>query len=590
MDFSSFPAPHGYPPLQHLVRPEQIPRLANIQEEQKATYIRGVTTLWEQIKTKPPESNEYQLAYKKLHEASETLKKRMNQVRAAQNGPRPASQGQPTVDVRPAVQPPGQVPPGQAPEQFSRAVLDNVQKFNFVAPREIVAQGHERQQMWLRNSRQQYAKFLQTYETSQIKLRELNVLQQNKEGKTITAQDAQHLNNYRNQYTETGQRAKEWLTKFNAQQESIKKQAGSVGAAGADATRGQAPVVPAAERPASVLEPQASHTSTATNTMSDHQGQPHTVSSALDAARNHSNSASRPEPIVGNGGQANQGPVNSSSSTKAPEGQAAAEHSQSHQNMNTASSAPPQYHSPQISNPATNTSHGPHPLTHQAAITQSAQKYSQHNYQSPASQSASHAHPQMSGREPQNNNLKMPIPKDLKVPQPQPVTMGPARPTFTGGASNGAMGPMGQPAIQKTPGFVLEDGDRVLGRKKLEELVRQVTGGVDGEEGETLTAAAEEVRFCSESIILFRQTLLDVADDFVDQVVTAACKLAKLRSSQTLELRDIQLVLERNYNIRIPGYASDELRTVKKVQPTPGWTQKLAAVQAAKVTGGKENI
>lgn len=83
--------------------------------------------------------------------------------------------------------------------------------------------------------------------------------------------------------------------------------------------------------------------------------------------------------------------------------------------------------------------------------------------------------------------------------------------------------------------------------------------------------------------------MLDVADDFVDQVVTAACKLAKLRSSQTLELRDIQLVLERNYNIRIPGYASDELRTVKKVQPTPGWTQKLAAVQAAKVTGGKSD-
>ena len=76
----------------------------------------------------------------------------------------------------------------------------------------------------------------------------------------------------------------------------------------------------------------------------------------------------------------------------------------------------------------------------------------------------------------------------------------------------------------------------------------------------------------------------------MDQVVTAACKLAKLRTSQTLELRDIQLVLERNYNIRIPGYASDELRTVKKVQPTPQWTQKLAAVQAAKVTGGKGDI
>lgn len=63
--------------------------------------------------------------------------------------------------------------------------------------------------------------------------------------------------------------------------------------------------------------------------------------------------------------------------------------------------------------------------------------------------------------------------------------------------------------------------------------------------------------------------------------------MAKLRQSSTLELRDIQLVLERNYNIRVPGYASDELRTVRKVQPTQAWTQKLSAVQAAKVTGGK---
>ena len=78
-----------------------------------------------------------------------------------------------------------------------------------------------------------------------------------------------------------------------------------------------------------------------------------------------------------------------------------------------------------------------------------------------------------------------------------------------------------------------------------------------------------------------------MADEFVDNVVTSACRLAKLRQSPQLELRDIQLILERNYNIRVPGYASDELRTVKKIQPTTAWTQKMSAVQAAKVTGGK---
>jgi transcription initiation factor TFIID subunit 12 len=75
-----------------------------------------------------------------------------------------------------------------------------------------------------------------------------------------------------------------------------------------------------------------------------------------------------------------------------------------------------------------------------------------------------------------------------------------------------------------------------------------------------------------------------MADDFVDEVCTAACRLAKLRPSSALDIRDIQLVLERNYNIRIPGFSSDDLRTVKKPHPTAGWTQKMSAVQAAKVT------
>jgi transcription initiation factor TFIID subunit 12 len=81
--------------------------------------------------------------------------------------------------------------------------------------------------------------------------------------------------------------------------------------------------------------------------------------------------------------------------------------------------------------------------------------------------------------------------------------------------------------------------------------------------------------------------MLQMADDFVDDVITAACRLAKLRQSSSLEIKDIQLVLERNYNMRISGFSTDDLRTVKKPQPTQGWTQKMSAIQAAKVTQGK---
>ncbi|KAL8760442.1 MAG: hypothetical protein Q9199_000066 [Rusavskia elegans] len=552
----AFPPPAGLPTLQTLVRPDQIPKLANIPDERKPTYIQGVTTLWETIKSKPSDSQEYLQAYKKLHEVSESLKKAMNQVRAAgQNGSRPNSQSQPQPDARPAGQQPGQVPPAQAQERFSQKVMDNVRGQNFIVPPEVLVQGNQRAQTWLQESKQRYALWLQKYETSQLKLQELKLVAQQKEGK-LTAQEAQHFNNYKVQHENNHQQASAWLKKFLAQQAGLRKQAENPNASTVEAAApGQTATAPSSEQATSLVEPQVSHTNAIVNTVSDHQGQPHTISSALDAARNHPSSAARPGSSAGTGGPTNQASINQAATTHATDGQTTAEHSHTHQNTNPASTAPPQYHSSQAPTVATNVHQVPHPLSHQAAVTQSAEKYSQHTYQNPAGPNSTHAHPPMSGRDSQNNNHKMPIPKELKHPPPQAVAMSPARPTLTGGPSNGAMGSLGQPAIQKQPSYVLDgEGERVLGRKKLEDL-----------------------------------TLLDVADDFVDQVVTAACKLAKLRSSQTLELRDIQLVLERNYNIRIPGYASDELRTVKKVQPTPGWTQKLAAVQAAKVTGGKSD-
>jgi len=85
----------------------------------------------------------------------------------------------------------------------------------------------------------------------------------------------------------------------------------------------------------------------------------------------------------------------------------------------------------------------------------------------------------------------MAIPKNLNVSTPEPVSMPASRPSLSGGPSHGAMGMMGQPAIQKHPGYVLEgEGQRVLSKKMLDILVRQVTGGG---EGEMLTPDAEEV-------------------------------------------------------------------------------------------------
>ncbi|KAI5302475.1 hypothetical protein KEM56_000669 [Ascosphaera pollenicola] len=173
-----------------------------------------------------------------------------------------------------------------------------------------------------------------------------------------------------------------------------------------------------------------------------------------------------------------------------------------------------------------------------------------------------------SDKDKQGNNQ----PRALDVKPVLPVQMPPARPTLTGGPGNTGFGVMGQPAVQKHPGYVIEsEGQRVLSKKMLDVLVRQVTGGG---EAEGLTPDAEEF-------------ILHMADDFVDDVVTSACRLAKLRTSSTLDIRDIQLILERNYNMRISGFSADDLRTVRKPNPTPSWAAKMSAVQAAKMTQGR---
>ena len=90
----------------------------------------------------------------------------------------------------------------------------------------------------------------------------------------------------------------------------------------------------------------------------------------------------------------------------------------------------------------------------------------------------------------------MPIPKQLHeraAALPQPVPVAPGRPTLSGGPSNAGNGVLSQPVLARTPGYNMEgEGDRVLSKKKLDELVRQVTGGGQGE-GEGLAPDVEEV-------------------------------------------------------------------------------------------------
>ena len=75
---------------------------------------------------------------------------------------------------------------------------------------------------------------------------------------------------------------------------------------------------------------------------------------------------------------------------------------------------------------------------------------------------------------------------------------------------------------------------------------------------------------------------MELVDEFIDTIATTACKMAKLRGSDTLDIKDIQVILERNWNIRIPGYSADDIRTVRKFNPAQGYHHKMGALIAQK--------
>nr|XP_006822367.1 PREDICTED: transcription initiation factor TFIID subunit 12-like [Saccoglossus kowalevskii] len=75
-----------------------------------------------------------------------------------------------------------------------------------------------------------------------------------------------------------------------------------------------------------------------------------------------------------------------------------------------------------------------------------------------------------------------------------------------------------------TPGRISPEGNQILTKRRLHDLVKEV------DPNEQLDEDVEEL-------------LLQIADDFIENVVTSACQLAKHRKSSTVEVKDVQLHL-----------------------------------------------
>ncbi|KAI5954613.1 TAF12 [Candida jiufengensis] len=175
----------------------------------------------------------------------------------------------------------------------------------------------------------------------------------------------------------------------------------------------------------------------------------------------------------------------------------------------------------------------------------------------------------------------IPISSSVNIKPPTMVTFNSltnTRPTLTGGAANSLSILLDTPAITKLPTFDLEggkstiDSGRILNKRKLQDIISTV--GVDEGDGKTtIDGNVEEV-------------LLDLADEFIYSVTSFACRLAKHRKVDSIDAKDIQLHLEKNWNIKIPGYAMDEIRSTRKFQPSVSYNQKVSGVEISKAVNG----
>jgi hypothetical protein len=485
MDASAQGRPTQAAPHQQasLIRPEQVSRLPQLTPVQKQQYEGLVRKCWEALNSLPQGEQKYNEAYQHLVRTSQTLmqgmknyqqaaKQRHMQQQQQQQQAAQAAQQQQQAQAQAQAQAgvPGQQQ-SQQPQnnsvQFTQLMPDIQNKVNdqsFYYPPAMI-EGTRQAEDWLREAKARFGQALQRLQVARTKKAEFQ----------RQAQQMEVFNSKLAQCSKAITESQTFMEKFKAQQNEFRN-----------------------AQPSQQFQKQQAQAET-----QDHSGgqggsmanlqpgvgpgqgpQAHAISSAVSAAASARNQQ--------------QAQVAQQGAGPTQPGQAG-----SPVNPNAASGPTPAQGVTPIKTEVTNasgsqsTAHGeaplsagPRPSSH-SGLPQSA-------LQQHPSSSSIHAHPLSASINGSKPVTAQAITKNLQVSEPKQVQMPAARPTLNGGAGVGAPGQLGQPALATLPGYVLESSEdgRLLSKKKLNELVREVVGpGKEGVEGEeSLTAEAEEVR------------------------------------------------------------------------------------------------
>ena len=462
--------------------------------------------------------------------------------------PQNAQQGQPGQAQQSQVpQQQGQqqnVPP--KPMQIpSEQMRQHVNTFPYQPPAGFVP-GSDAARAMINQMKEKYLKALMGMESSSRNLKGIEAIIRSREleNKALSPQELKEFQTKRENYQRTHADCERFVKQFRKQQADLKNanaasttgaqqhgQQGAQGQSGQNTPQQQAPAsIAVPPRPTMNLQQPASASQTMQTTQSVQAAMQAANQQQMNGARPNAPNTSAPIATSQQSNEQQQTPQNAPQQAQNVAPNAGQQPGMAPQNQNFQpqikqegggqqapinASVPP--HVPQVQQQqqipqrqipmgAQTHQNSPHPATPQSATTQQnimsngipkpltisdGVAHAQRSYSSSQLQANTplgHGHPATMQRDSITKQPVMPIPKQLPpnaIAPLHPVQMPPSRPTYTGGQSGSGAGLMNQPAMAKPPGYTVEgDAERVLNKRKLDELVRQVTGG-----GESLNDA-----------------------------------------------------------------------------------------------------